>query len=49
MDISDAGIYEGGRSYAVLMNALSAYKHQITHEWNLNHFDITIYPEDYDA
>ena len=49
VDISDAGIYEGGRSYAVLMNALSAYKHQITHEWNLNHFDITIYPEDYDA
>ena len=49
VDISDAGIYEGGRSYAVLMNALSAYKHQITHEWNLNHFDITIYPEDYNA
>ena len=49
VDISDAGICEGGRAYAVLTNALSAYKHQITHEWNLNHFDITIYPEDYDA
>ena len=47
VDISDDGICEGGRAYAVLMNALAPYKHQITHEWNLNHFDITIFPQDY--
>ena len=49
VDISDDGIVEGGRAYAVLQNALSAYKHQITHEWDRNHFYITIYPEDYEG
>lgn len=49
VDISDDGICEGGRAYSVLVNALSPYKHQITHEWSRNHFDITIYPEDYDG
>ena len=48
VDISDDGICEGGRAYSVLVNALAPYKHQITHEWNLNHFDITIFPQDYD-
>lgn len=47
VDISDDGIYQGSKAYEVLINALSPYKHQITHEWDKNHFDITIYPRDY--
>ena len=47
VDISDDGIYQGTKAYEVLINALSPYKHQITHEWDKNHYDITIYPENY--
>ena len=47
VDISDEGIYQGTKAYEVLINALSPYKHQITHEWDKNHYDITIYPENY--
>ena len=47
VDISDDGIYQGSKAYEVLLNALAPYKHQITHEWDKNHFDITIYPENY--
>lgn len=42
VDISDDGIYQGSKAYEVLLNALAPYKHQITHEWDKNHFDITI-------
>lgn len=47
VDISDEGIYRGSKAYEVLVMALAPYKHQITHEWDKNHFDITIYPENY--
>lgn len=47
VDISDDGIYQGSKAYEVLLAALAPYKHQITHEWDKNHFDITIYPENY--
>ena len=49
VDISDDGIYQGTKAYEVLINALSPYKHQITHEWDKNHYDITIYPENYNG
>lgn len=42
VDISDDGIYQGSKAYEVLLAALAPYKHQITHEWDKNHFDITI-------
>ena len=47
VDISDEGIYQGSKAYEVLIDALAPYKHQITHEWDKNHYDITIYPENY--
>lgn len=47
VDISDEGIYQGSKAYEVLIDALAPYKHQITHEWDKNHYDITIYLENY--
>lgn len=47
VDISDDGVYAGTTSYRVLLEALAPYKHHLSHEWNNNHFDITIYPANY--
>jgi len=47
VDISDDGVYQGSLEYDVLCEALAPYKHQITHEWDRGHYDITIYPENY--
>lgn len=47
VDISDEGIYQGSKACDVLYSALAPYEHQITHEWDTNHFDITIYPKNY--
>lgn len=47
IDISDDGVYAGTTAYRVLLEALAPYKHHLSHEWNNNHFDITIYPADY--
>lgn len=47
VDISDDGVYAGTTAYRVLLEALAPYKHHLSHEWNNNHFDITIYPANY--
>lgn len=47
VDISDDGVYRGSKAYEVLMEALSPFKYHLSHEWDKNHFDITIYPENY--
>ena len=49
VDISDDGVYPGTTAYRVLLEALAPYKHHLSHEWNNNHYDITIYPADYDG
>lgn len=47
VDISDAGVYQGSKAYNVLIEALSPFKYNLSHEWDKNHFDITIFPENY--
>lgn len=47
VDISDSGVYPGSEAYEVLLEALAPYKHNLSHEWNNGHYDITIYPADY--
>lgn len=47
VDISDSGIYAGTTAYRILLEALTPFKHHLSHEWNNNHYDITIYPADY--
>ncbi len=47
VDISDIGIYRGSKAHRVLYSALAPFKHKIVHEWDSNHFDITIYPKNY--
>ena len=47
VDISDSGVYVGTTAYRILLEALTPFKHHLSHEWNNNHYDITIYPADY--
>ena len=47
VDISDSGVYAGTTAYRILLEALTPFKHHLSHEWNNNHYDITIYPADY--
>ena len=47
VDISDSGFYAGTTAYRILLEALTPFKHHLSHEWNNNHYDITIYPADY--
>lgn len=47
VDISDMGVAEGSKPYRVLCEALEPFKHHMNHEWNNNHYDIVIYPDDY--
>lgn len=47
VDISDMGVAEGSKPYNVLLEALEPFKHHMNHEWDRNHYDIVIYPDDY--
>lgn len=47
VDISDLGVTEGSKPYRVLEEALEPFKHHMNHEWDNNHYDIVIYPDDY--
>ena len=44
VDISDEGAMWGSKPFKVLHMALAPFKHQITHELENAHYDITIYP-----
>ncbi len=47
VDISDEGAMWGSKPFKVLHLALAPFKHQITHELDNAHYDITIYPYNY--
>ncbi|WP_303226408.1 hypothetical protein [uncultured Acidaminococcus sp.] len=47
VDISDEGAMWGSKPFKVLHMALAPFKHQITHELENAHYDITIYPYNY--
>lgn len=47
VDISDEGAMWGSKPFKVLHMALAPFKHQIVHELENAHYDITIYPYNY--
>ncbi|MGP2528219.1 hypothetical protein ACTUHY_09710 [Acidaminococcus sp. LBK-2] len=47
VDISDEGAMWGSKPFKVLHLALAPFKHQIVHELDNAHYDITIYPYNY--
>lgn len=47
VDISDDGAMWGSKAFKVLHLALAPFKHEIVHELDNAHYDITIFPKNY--